>query len=244
MGDLTPHERLHHWQASLASRVDRFSPRLAAYLDWISPWLHAPWGGPMNGQQGRRDMVRRLAAAIEPTVVVETGTYHGDTTLFLADITGVPVHTVEAVERHYHFARWRLGNRDDVRLVHDDSRSFLRRATTVIGDSPMLVYLDAHWGDDLPLATEIELIAGAWHQAVVVIDDFQVPGDAGYRYDDYGPGKALREELLPPAVADWHRLYPALPSRQETGHRRGCVVLVPPAYDVAELASAAHLTKA
>jgi len=32
-----------------------------------------------------------------------------------------------------------------------------------------------------------------------MIDDFQVPDDPGYAYDDYGPGKALTPDLVDPA---------------------------------------------
>jgi hypothetical protein len=32
---------------------------------------------------------------------------------------------------------------------------------------------------------------------VAMIDDFRVPGDEGYAYDDYGPGKALTADYLP-----------------------------------------------
>src|SRR5206468_11787016 len=102
-------------------------------------------------------------------------------------------------------------------------------------------YLDAHWNADLPLAEEIDIIFSRCPSAVVMIDDFQVPSDAGYGYDNYGPGKALVSGYIRPAISA-HQLqafYPSTPSAADypstplaaaglaaAGRlRRGCVVL-------------------
>ena len=91
----------------------------------------------------------------------------------------------------------------------------------------LFVYLDAHWNDDLPLAEELEIVFGACPNAIVMVDDFQVPFDAGYRYDDYGVGRVLTANYIEPIVAahGLRILYPSTPSVHETGARRGCVVL-------------------
>ena len=82
----------------------------------------------------------------------------------------------------------------------------------------MFVYLDAHWNDDLPLVEELQIVSAGWPRAVIMIDDFQVPGDAGYGYDDWGPGRALTEDLLPAtALAGWSLTYPSAASDYETG---------------------------
>ncbi len=62
---------------------------------------------------------------------------------------------------------------------------------------------------------------------MVVIDDFRVPDDEGYRFDDYGPGKALTWDYVGPIAERYGATaaYPATPSAEETGARRGCVVL-------------------
>ena len=49
----------------------------------------------------------------------------------------------------------------------------------------------------------------------------------GYEYDDYGPEKRWVAGYIAPAVSA-HRLqvfYPSTPSANESGARRGCVVL-------------------
>jgi hypothetical protein len=93
--------------------------------------------------------------------------------------------------------------------------------------STLFFYLDAHWNPDLPLAEEIDIIFDRCPLAVVMIDDFQIPSDTGYGYDDYGPGKALTAAYIAPAVSA-HRLqafYPSTPSVEEGGWCRGCIVL-------------------
>ena len=59
-----------------------------------------------------------------------------------------------------------------------------------------------------------------------MVDDFQVPHDSGYRFDDYGPQKRLCLDYLKPIEnLGLQAFLPAVPSEQETGARRGCVVL-------------------
>jgi hypothetical protein len=116
-----------------------------------------------------------------------------------------------------------------ITLVNADSRALLRllAADENLKSAFPFIYLDAHWYNDLPLDEEIELIAGTWDRFVVMIDDFKVPGDEGYGYDDYGPGKVLSLDYINPRIRQ-HRLavfFPAIRSTAETGLRRGCVVL-------------------
>ena len=60
-----------------------------------------------------------------------------------------------------------------------------------------------------------------------MIDDFQVPDDDGYGYDDYGMGKVLTREYIAPAVSQFQlvEFYPTTPSVAESGLRRGCIVV-------------------
>jgi predicted O-methyltransferase YrrM len=217
-------------QDRVLDAISQLSPRLAAAIDWIQPSAHFSWGA-MNGQARRRAMIQDLVRLLAPTAVVETGTYRGNTTEFLADIVdGAPVYSAEAAPRYHTFARWRLANRPQIHLALEDSRRFLRRLASdaSVPKERVLFYLDAHWEEDLPLAEELSIINASWRATAVVIDDFQVPGDPGYAFDDYGSGARLDEDLLPDDVADWVRLYPTASSADETGYRRGCVVLLSP----------------
>jgi hypothetical protein len=120
----------------------------------------------------------------------------------------------------------------NVTVYHGDSREVLKKLLKADGrifsssGSP-IIYTDSHWYEDLPLADELMIIFSQNDEAVVVIDDFQVPGDPGYGYDDYGPGKALNSEYIERIVQQYGLLvgYPTMPSADESGGRKGCVVL-------------------
>lgn len=213
----------------LLDRIARRSPRTAAYLDWCDHGNMWASGGPMNGQVVRRHIVGELARRVAPSAVVETGTYRGETTAFLADVTGAQTFTCEVLPRYHEYVLRRFRRRADITVERADSRTFLRHLAER-DDMPadgVLFYLDAHWYEDLPLPEELELIAGHWTRSTIVVDDFQVPGDDGYGYDDYGPGGRLTSAILPSEVmAGRVALYPTVPSADETGARRGCVVIV------------------
>jgi predicted O-methyltransferase YrrM len=218
-------------------------PKVAAAFDLQRPSFAAAWGGPLNGQEHRRAIVRALAKAIPFDRVLETGTYRGTSTEFFAAVFGTPVDTVEGNPRYFHYTARRLSAQPKVTVHLGDSRGFLRQLSGTGGET-VFIYLDAHWEEDLPLREELEIIMATWPRAVVMVDDFQVPGDPGYTYDDYGPGKALVEDYLPP-MPGWALLYPSIGSAQETGARRGSCVLVSPALveaaQVAELRAARTL---
>jgi predicted O-methyltransferase YrrM len=190
-----------------------------------------PLGGPFNGQKARQDLFRHLLQACRPAVIVETGTYLGSSADFMAECSCLPVYSVEADARNYGFAKMRLRKHDNLKLSLGDSRQFITRfieaEASKYAGHPLLFYLDAHWGEDLPLFEEIAKIFSACAQAIVMIDDFQVPDDDGYGYDDYGVGKALTREYIAPLVSQFQlaEFYPTTRSGEESGLRRGCVVV-------------------
>jgi predicted O-methyltransferase YrrM len=194
------------------------------------PKLRAAWGGPFNGQSCRQRLFEAIVDSVRPQALIETGTYRGTTTESLA-ATGLPVYTIEGNARYYGFARARLRRESNVTLCRGDSRAELERlfAGPLKGllHAPLFFYLDAHWNDELPLAEEIASIFSRAPNAVVMVDDFAVPDDPGFAYDDYGPGKALNAAYIAPLVEahDLAIFYPSQSSQQETGQRRGCVVL-------------------
>ena len=183
----------------------------------------------LNGQSRRKEIVEDLFDRIGFDRVVETGTFWGATSAYFAFRFGVPVHTSELLPRNHHMAARKLRDTPGVDLRLLDSRALLR---SLAGDSAntsgrTFFYLDAHWYDDLPLAEEIELIAGSWQDFAILVDDFAVAGDAGYGYDDYGPGRALDASYVS-GLLSRHGLglyYPVASSSEETGARRGCCVI-------------------
>lgn len=183
----------------------------------------------MHAQEKRRTVVMELFEKLGLQQAVETGTYLGNTTNYLARTFKVPVYSSELIPRYHHTARRMLREVPDVHLHLEDSRSFLRGLSTQaeVTSKPTFFYLDAHWYNDLPLADEIDIIAAHWPQFAILVDDFRVPGDAGYAFDDYGPGKALDRDYLDPVLRrnGLTAFFPTTPSSQETGGRPGYVVV-------------------
>ena len=209
--------------------LHRLPPRWLATLEYyLRPSVREPSGGPLNGQRVRQQIVLELLRAVPFEAIVETGTYRASSTEFFATHSRVPVHTVESSPRFFYYAKLRFRRRPRLQLALGDSRQFLRTLAKdpTFPKQRVFFYLDAHWYDDLPLREEVELIASSWNDAAIMIDDFEVPGDTGYGFDNYGPDKRLCLEYLPPLSSLGMTAYfPAVPSEKETGARRGCVVL-------------------
>jgi hypothetical protein len=212
--------------AALARRVKNLENALDYAID-MQPWVASEEVG-FNGQRQRKMLFQQLLETFTFDAIVETGTWLGNTTGYLASMSGLPVYTCESNRHFYALARKRLQHLENVRCSLDDSRSFLTRLSgTDLATQKVFFYLDAHFYEDLPLGQELEIVASRWRDFVIMVDDFAVPGDAGYGHDDYGGGKELcldtygqifaRNDLVP--------RFPASVSSEETGAKRGCVVL-------------------
>lgn len=211
--------------------LGRIAPGLLARLDEWRPELRSGFGGPLNGQARRQELVRRILRAFPFEAVVETGTHRGATTAFLRAESGLAVHTVEADPRLYRYARRRFRSDDGVRVFGGHSPPVLARLgrDSAVPACGVLFYLDAHGERPPPLLEELRTIGTYWSDWLVMIDDFAVPGDPGYGFDDYGAGHRLHLPYLRPADLPTTMVYwPSAPSETETGFRRGCVVLATP----------------
>ena len=226
-----PLKRVVHRILNATNRIvlGRGGPAWVGVLEYHlrGPALKQAWGGPLNGQGGRVALCRQIFAALRPAAIVETGTHRGTTTEFFCAF-GVPVYSVEADARYHAFAVRRFrSTHHPVHLSLADSRAFLRRlaADAQFPTDGVFFYLDAHWHSDLPLAEEIAIIFDNWRRSVVMVDDFKVPGDS-YSFDNFGPGAALDADYLDAVGrSDMVGFYPSLPAADETGARRGCIVV-------------------
>ena len=187
------------------------------------------WGGPFNGQCFRQLIYLDLMRVCRFEAIVETGTFRGTTTLFLAhNSAGATVHSSEINRRFFEVARRRLRGLKNLQMYNLESRKFLS-TLKLPPETRTFFYLDAHWKKDLPLADETEFIIANFKSYAIMIDDFEVAGDPGYAFDDYGPGKRL--SLCDFPFQKDSRIYsywPARPASQESGIHRGCIVLVSP----------------
>lgn len=185
-----------------------------------------------NDQVQRMKMMHELVKTVRPRLIIETGTYQGATTEWFAENSDARLITIESSEWFHAYAQYRLSDRPQIELLFGDSVEVLRRLSNdpVLTGVPTLFYLDAHWNDYLPLADEIEVMMTKWQDFVAVIDDFEVDDDSGYTFDDYGPDKRLDKSLIPSRLrADLVAYYPSASSESESSHKRGVIVLAPPA---------------
>ena len=209
------------------------SPKTLGRLDYVlNRRPRDPFGGPLNGQSFRQRIYSDIMNRGNFKAIVETGTCRGTTTEFFAK-AGLPVCSVETDLREHGFATQRLSHlRDRVHLFHGNSPEFLQ---ALAGDSAfpksnVFFYLDAHVQSaqvyhQAPLVEELETIFANWNEAVVMVDDFQVPGTA-YGFDDWGPGRNLDLTCLEPLKhLELSFFFPTLDPKNETGAKRGCVVL-------------------
>ncbi|MCC9704406.1 MULTISPECIES: O-methyltransferase [Streptomyces] len=194
----------------------------------MHPWLYPAWPA-LNGQRFRQEMFRSLLQELQPQAVFESGTYRGATTQFLWHVSGRPVYTVEKEPAFARLAARRFRNVSDIRVIKSDSRKALQglRENSSFPKSRVLFYLDAHWEDDLPLREEVAVITDSWTDSLILIDDFKVPDDPGYGFDTYAETQ-LSVEYLGNAVGEYKVFWPNCPSGEETGARRGCVLLAAP----------------
>ncbi len=197
----------------------------------LRPPLTESWEGAFNKQEARRKTIDDLFHSIQPKLFIETGTFRGTTTEYICKTYGLPTITIEVDPYNAGYAGARL-RKDEVEVINLDTRAALHQLVEreTIPKQNVLFYLDAHWDDDLPLTEELTLISKGFSDYVVIIDDFRVPGDEGYGYDNYGAGKILDINLVRDfATKNSARLFfPTVPSEQESGSKRGMVVISSP----------------
>jgi len=200
---------------------------LGAY-DYVRRAPRQHWQGPFNNQVGRQLIFRDLVTACGFSAIVETGTFQGDTAAYLHEQSGLPVHTVEVYPRFFQSAKLRLRRLRGVHVYRDDSVAFLKELSNrgVPARRDVFFYLDAHWYQKLPIKDELSVIFQRWPDAVIMIDDFQVIDDPGYGFDDYGAVGALNLQLFERLALEGLRAwFPRLPAADETGAKRGSIVL-------------------
>jgi hypothetical protein len=205
---------------------------LEAAMEWIlnSPKFQAATNVGFNGQQYRKKIFLELMNKIKFDAIIETGTYTGDTTGYMAITSSLPIYTSELNKWFHNIARRRLIEINNIHYFLGDSRKFLENlAHYKINKKKVFIYLDAHWYKDLPLKKEIEIIVNHWDQFIIMIDDFKVPDDEGYTYDHYSRKKSLTMEVFGQLFKknNLKPFFPSAASGLETGYKRGCVVLTP-----------------
>ena len=213
-----------HFFRDILNRISDLETGIRVLVN--SPCYNHDDGGGFNGQDGRKRIFLDLVDRYDFSCLIETGTYLGDTTGYMAKETGLPVYSCERNPSLFSLAKMRLKGIPRISLSNMDSREFLSGLSNrpEIVENECFLYLDAHWGKDLPLKEEIFLIASRWKKFILVIDDFQVPGDDGYRHEGYGTLQYIEISKLR-SSHDLCVYFPAIPSMEERPEATGCVLL-------------------
>jgi predicted O-methyltransferase YrrM len=180
-----------------------------------------------NGQRRRAAVFRTLVRELPFQKFVETGTFLGRTTDFLAHTARAhqaQVYSCEIDDRHYAIARRAVGNRRNVHLHHGNSVDYLRSLSGELSQAVNFVYLDAHWHDYLPLRDELSILKG-WKNTVVMIDDFKVPSDDRFGWDKYDDEREICLEHVDDILGDNAVYFPGYPATDEGAMARGyCMI--------------------
>ena len=190
-----------------------------------SPLLNCDDSAPLNRQVKRRECVEKLLAEFLPQTIVETGTFLGTSTLFLAANApdGCPVHTVELDDLYYRFSAKRFQRQGvDIQIHHMSSEALL--GETRFDVERLFVYLDAHWYDYLPIREEI-LALKDYSQIIIGIDDFEVPGEPAWGFDNYRRRGVLTWSYIQNEAKDFAVFYPAYTPEEDNGAKRGFCIL-------------------
>ena len=138
-----------------------------------------------NRQCIRAYILWRISLYFRCTSFVETGTNYGNTTGFVQRAFQIRAFSCEINFLKYFISKMFLVWANGVTLFHSSSPDFLEKINChdSLGDNPMF-YLDAHWGEYMPLPDELTVIAKQYERAIVVIDDFFVPSEPRFGYDE------------------------------------------------------------
>ena len=149
------------------------------YTDFYSG-RHAFNNSPEVGE-----FILYLKRRFQLDTAVETGTYQGVTAHFLS-LYFTDVHTLELDDRYYQIAKRCLAPQTNVHCHQGHSVDILNVLLPSLVSKRLLVYLDAHWGADWPLKKELLYLSRTHKRnAIIVIDDFKVPGREDIFYDCY-----------------------------------------------------------
>ena len=148
-----------------------------------TPIYMSDHGGPFGFDVHHALEVDYLIKSYGCDAIIETGTFFGDTTLYLAEMyPDLPVHSCEINSSFYEISKQRLANNSNVTLHNESSEKDLKKLNKKF--NLPFIYLDAHWYNpvNFPLAKELKSIK----RAIVCVGDFFIGRGSGqgFRYFD------------------------------------------------------------
>jgi len=158
-----------------------------------------------HGDSEFRNLIRQIISNLPVSSFVETGTYMGDSTSYVAKLNrNLPIFSCEINDDFFGVGKRQLEGFENVELHKSSSPEFIENLleSNRLGDLPVF-FLDAHWYSYWPLEDEINIISSSGMSCVIVIDDFKVPGRPEFVYSKYridGEKKVSGFELIKPTM--------------------------------------------
>jgi len=146
--------------------------------------------GGFHGDRVFQELISILVRDLHVTSFVETGTYMGESTTYVASRWHIlPIFTCEINHKFFYKAKQRLEKFKNVGISATSSQEYIQLCIrdNRVGNLP-LFFLDAHWYNYWPLEDEVKIIASSCPTAIIIIDDFEVPDRSDFGYDIGGGG--------------------------------------------------------
>ena len=154
--------------------------RLAKQISKLGKWYD-----PFHGDPRLQSLVDDIIRDCRISFFVETGTFVGDTTKFVASRHPyVKVLTCEINRRWYLLARRFCRGLNNIEFFRGESPTFLAGIRGSLLNERVLFWLDAHWRNHWPLVDETKVVA-TLPTYIVLIDDFKVPRRPAFHFDSY-----------------------------------------------------------
>lgn len=146
---------------------------------------------PFNGDTFMEAEFLKIKEKYAVRYVIETGTYKGFTTRWLARNFDY-VFSVEIMEHYYKEALNYLIGIKNVEIYHSNSTKILpllllkseREISRNTDKGTLIVFLDSHWYAN-PVLKELEIIAASGMKPILCIHDMKNPNDETMAYDRY-----------------------------------------------------------
>jgi hypothetical protein len=178
------------------------------------------WYEPLHGDPVLQGLVDEIIRECDISLFVETGTFVGDTSKFVAlRHPDLMVLTCEANPRWLKLAQRFCQGIDNIQFYRGQSPRFLEDSYDLLKSGNALFWLDAHWGTYWPLVDETKIVSSL-PKFAAIIDDFEVPDRPEFHYDTYAGvrnGLALHAPVMGPEclVPDYD---PAPPCENPAGY--------------------------
>lgn len=167
----------------------------------------------------------RLKKIFDYDIIVETGTYRGDSLRILKTIFK-KVYTCEVSKELYNEVQAETGLVDE-NVIHilGNSPDCLKEWFKEINHDKFYLYLDAHWDSYWPLLDELEQVIDFKYKPVIIIHDFDT--ENGFAYDTWGNHPLnwdyVKDKITKIYGEDGFKTYYNL----ESGINRGCAYFYP-----------------